>query len=151
MYFAIDIPVMALSLYEEPARDLRDSQAFGEQLLINPGAKLQVTELNHASPLFKISDNANAGADPESVHFTNLSAVDGQIFRSSWTRLQGTELVFNDDGEVVATLDEHLVADNNVKVKPKTETLRAVPEKETGDMRTGFLRQALAAAKSKAG
>lgn len=145
----VDVPVVAPSFYDELARD--EDDALTEQMLINPNAKLQVTELDHATPLFKISDNASAAADPESVAFSNLSAVDGQIYRTAWSRLLGTELIFDDYGELVGTVREHLVADSLVKVKSKPDAKDAVePEPlEEADSRTAFLKRALAAARAK--
>lgn len=141
------MPVVAPAFYDEPAREGRNSQDTGltDQLLINPNAKLQMTELHHEHPLFKISDNANASADPESVFFSNLSAIDGHIYRTSWRKLLGTEMVFDDHGNLVGTVREHLVAES--AVKPKSgEDAAGQEEPQEGDTRSAFLKRALAAA-----
>lgn len=127
---------------------------LGEQLIINPGAKLQLTELDHESPLFKISDNANATADPNSRLFSNLSAIDGQIYKTSWARLLGTELIVDDYGEVVGTVREHLMTEGTVKPLPGqgVSVDMDVEDKDTVQMinsKSPFFRTALAAAQQK--
>lgn len=156
LYFAIDVPVVAPSFYDELSRDSgkgREGSALLQQLLINPNAKLQLTELDHETPLFKISDNANVAADPESMLFSNLSAIDGQIYKTSWTRLLGTELVFDEYGDLVGTVREHLVTDPSVKVKPKLENAVDADKDTTpldaSDTKTSFFKKAVAAAKLK--
>ncbi|KAM9899938.1 hypothetical protein OXX79_005433 [Metschnikowia pulcherrima] len=156
LYFAIDVPVVAPSFYDESSRDSgkgREGSALSQQLLINPNAKLQLTELDHETPLFKISDNANVAADPESMLFSNLSAIDGQIYKTSWTRLLGTELVFDEYGDLVGTVREHLVTDPSVKVKPKLENAvdadKDTTPPDASDTKTSFFKKAVAAAKSK--
>lgn len=153
----MDIPIVAPSYYDDLTREAAKENGapeLSEQLLINPGAKFQITKLDHDTPLFKISDNANAAADPESIAFSNLSAIDGQIYQTSWSRLLGTELIFDDYGEVVGTVREHLVSDPTVSVKPKQndekeDAMDIDSETEETDTRTAFLRRAIAAAKAK--
>ncbi|GEQ66568.1 hypothetical protein JCM33374_g231 [Metschnikowia sp. JCM 33374] len=145
------------SLYDESYRDdgkNGNDSGLAQQLLINPNAKLQLTELDHETPLFKISDNANVAADPESVLFSNLSAIDGQIYKTSWNKLLGTELIFDEYGELIGTVREHLVTDPSVKIKSKPVDSNVDEEMETNssevtDLKTAFLKKAIAAAKSK--
>lgn len=152
----MDIPIVAPSYYDDLAREREDeTTGLSEQLLINPGAKFQITKLDHATPLFKLSDNSNAAADPESISFSNLSAIDGQIYQTSWSKLLGTELIFDDYGELVGTVREHLVSDPLVKVKPrpkdeKDDLMDLEEDTEEADTRTAFLKKAIAAAKAKA-
>lgn len=88
-------------------------------MVINPNAKFQITKLDHETPLFSISDNASMNADPESATFSNLSAIDGQIYQTSWSKIIGTELIFDDYGNLIGTVRERLVADTSVSVKQK--------------------------------
>lgn len=153
----IDIPIVSSTYYDETRDTPKNGEALlGEQLIINPGAKLQLTELDHESPLFKISDNANATADPNSRIFSNLSAIDGQIYKTSWARLLGTELIVDDYGEVVGTVREHLVTEGTVKSLPSggAPVEMDVDDKDTAQMinsRSPFFRTALAAAQRKQG
>lgn len=149
----MDVPIVALSFYDELARD---DSSLTEQMLINPNAKFQLTELDHPTPLFKISNNSSAAADPESISFSNLSAVDGQIYKTEWSKLLGTELIFDDYGELVGTVREHLVANLSVKVKSKPTDIKedgdnGETENATAevDSRTAFLKRAIATARKK--
>lgn len=155
----MDIPIVAPSYYDELSRDgvkdENETTSFSEQLLINPNAKFQITRLDEENPLFKVSNNANASADPESLSFSNLSAIDGQIHQTNWTRLLGTELIFDENGEFVGTVREHLVTDPAVKVKLKqqgtaTEDLMDTDsENEEADTKTAFFKKALSTARAK--
>lgn len=124
---------------------------LSKQLIINPGAKLQITELDNDTPLFKISDNANATADPNSRLFSNLSAIDGQIYKTKWTRLLGTEVIVDDYGELVGTVSEHLVSDSIVKPVSVNRTDKSDPgvTGDEGDSKTPFLRKAISLAANK--
>lgn len=117
---------------------------MSEQLIINPGAKLQITELDNDTPLYKISDNANATADPNSRLFSNLSAIDGQIYKTKWTRLLGTEVIVDDYGELVGTVREHLLSESVVKpISVSSEKAESSTTVEEGDSKTPFLRKAI--------
>lgn len=152
LYFAIDVPVVAPSFYDEPLRENAKDAELAQQLLINPTAKLQLTELDHETPLFKISDNSNPAADPQSLLYSNLSAIDGQIFKTSWNRLLGTELIFDEYGEFLGTVREHLVTDPSIKVKtkPSSDVVETQPDSaESSDLKTAFWKRAVAVAKAK--
>lgn len=158
VYLTVDIPIMAPSYYEEVNRDgvkdENETASFSEQFLINPNAKFQITGLDDEHPLFKVSNNANLAADPESLSFSNLSAIDGQIHQTNWSRLLGTELIFDENGLLVGSVRERLIADPSVKVKPKhQQSMDDTTETVTGeesDFRTAFLKKAIAAARAKA-
>lgn len=151
----MDVPIVAPTYYDELVQESREASGMSEQLLINPSAKFQITRLDEANPLFKISDNANAAADPESIAFSNLSAIDGQIYQTNWSRLLGTELIFDENGELVGTVREHLVADPSVKIKQKPQGttsedgMELDSNEEEIDTKTAFLRKAIANAKAK--
>lgn len=155
VYVAVDVPIVAPSYYDESG----DSRDIGELLFINPNAKFQLAGVEEERPLFKISENMVAGADSESASFSNSNAIDGQIYQARWKKLLGTELVFDDDGAVIGTVREHLVAEpsNKARKKPsasasdKSDAMDVDSEAgEKADMRTSFLKTAVAAARSKA-
>ncbi|PVH14896.1 uncharacterized protein CXQ87_005172 [Candidozyma duobushaemuli] len=155
VYVAVDVPIVAPSYYDESG----DSRDIGESLFINPNAKFQLAGVEEERPLFKISENMVAGADSESASFSNSNAIDGQIYQARWRKLLGTELVFDDDGAVIGTVREHLVAEpsNKARKKPsasagdKSDAMDVDSEAgEKADMRTTFLKTAVAAARSKA-
>lgn len=153
----MDIPIVAPSYYDEVRDGPKDNEtaSFSEQLLINPNAKFQITRLDEDHPLFKVSNNANASADPESLSFSNLSAIDGQIHQTNWSKLLGTELIFDENGELVGTVREHLVSDPTVKVKAKAQKAANDDAMDTdsdspeADTKTAFFKKALSTAKAK--
>lgn len=166
MFLTVDIPIVAPSYYDEVARDQEKTEnlAFSEQLLINPNARFQITRLDEETPLFKVSNNANVAADPESLSFSNLSAIDGQIHQTKWSRLLGTDLIFDENGQYVGPVREHLVTERGVSVKQrsdKTEKDTDSDEKNDEDVKnddvksddidttTAFFKKALAAARAK--
>lgn len=145
--------MVAPAYYEDQAREEEDG--YGETLLINGNAKFQITSLDEDTPLFKISDNATVAADPETANFSNLSAIDGQIFQTKWRKLLGTELVFDDHGELVGTVREHLEYDPSVRIKPAPSndehaSVEGEETLDTTDTRTAFLKKAIALARAKA-
>lgn len=156
MYVAVDVPIVAPSYYD----DSGDSRELSEQLFINPNAKFQLTGIEEDRPLFKISDNLVAGADAESASFSNLNAIDGQIYQAHWKKLLGTELIFDDEGAVIGTVREHLVAEPSNKARKKPSNsggdkgdamdVDSDSEREKVDTRTAFLKSAIATARSKA-
>ncbi|OVF04681.1 putative transcription factor TFIIIC subunit [Clavispora lusitaniae] len=152
-FLTVDVPIVAPTYYDESVQENHENNNIAEQLLINPNAKFQITRLDEANPLFKISDNANAAADPESIAFSNLSAIDGQIYQTNWSKLLGTELIFDENGELVGTVREHLVADPSVKIKPKSKDLNDEDmdseSNEESDSKTAFLKKAIAIARAK--
>lgn len=145
--------MVAPAYYEDHARE--DDDGYGEMLLINANAKFQITSLDEATPLFKISENATVAADPETANFSNLSAIDGQIFQTKWRKLLGTEMVFDDHGDLVGTVREHLEYDPSIRIKPapgddEQASAEAEEELDATDSKTAFLKKAIALARAKA-
>ncbi|QEL62570.1 hypothetical protein SBP28_004452 [Candidozyma auris] len=157
VYVAVDVPIVASSYYDESTRD--DSRELSQQLLINPNAKFQITGIEQENPFFKISENSVAGLDTESASFSNSNAIDGQIYQASWKKLLGTELIFDDFGELVGTVREHLVAEPSNKAKKTSSDKNRVDKEDAmdvdsenegrADLRTPFLKSAIAAARAK--
>lgn len=148
MYVTVDVPVVAPHYYDDARDESPDHPA-----LINPNAKFQITSLEDPNPLFRISDNTSP-ADRERALFNNLAAIDNHIFSTRWAKLVGTEMVFDDYGEHVASVKEHLVADPLVRVREKPDKDEkldkdAMDVDEEADSKTAFLRRALAAARAK--
>lgn len=152
LHFTIDIPITSSSYYEE-TRDLlknNDGSLLSEKLIINPGAKFQITELDHDTPLYKFSDNAPVSNDPNSHMISNLRAIDGQIYKTSWARLLGTELIVDDYGELIGTVREHLLTNSASRIIPESADDEIdFSILEDLDAKTTFFKRALAAAKKK--
>lgn len=124
-----------------------------KQNYIKSSSHLQVTDLNNQNPMIKLS-NSNVNTDNDSIN--NVSVIDGNIYQTNWSKLVGTDLVFDDYGELIGSVREHLKCDENVKVTSKNEK-----EKKDTDMadddsdvkvkdeQTSFLLKAIKASKKK--
>lgn len=124
-----------------------------KQNYIKSSSHLQVTDLNNKTPLIKLS-NSNVNTDNDSIN--NLSVIDGNIYQTNWTKLVGTELVFDDYGELIGSVREHLKCDENIKVtskneKDKKDTDIADDDSDVKvkDEQTSFLLKAIKSAKRK--
>lgn len=139
---------MAPSYFDESSRDRDDLH----HRLVNANAKLHLSRLDEDHPLFKLSDNTTQPLDAESASFSNANAIDNQIFLANWARLLGCDLVFDDYGELMACVQDHLIADPLVKVRARPQTQANDDMDIDGpdpDMKTAFLKRAIATAKSK--
>lgn len=124
-----------------------------KQNYIKSSSHLQITDLNNKTPLIKLS-NSNVNTDNDSIN--NLSVIDGNIYQTNWTKLVGTELVFDDYGELIGSVREHLKCDENIKVTSKnekdkkdTEMADDDGEVKVKDEQTSFLLKAIKSAKKK--
>ncbi|EGW29960.1 uncharacterized protein SPAPADRAFT_52811 [Spathaspora passalidarum NRRL Y-27907] len=104
--------------------------------MIKPHANFQYTDLSQPNPFVKLSNNSTGNAldsvgGEELLNSMNL--IDGKIFESSWKSLVGTELIFDDYGELIGRVKEHLVCNENVKLVPKREEIKKEPRKKKPD------------------
>ena len=113
--------------------------------ILKPSARLQMTSLSDESPLIKISNNTSnaantsntstardhsatttTAASPEgrkhksSKKHTNSiidasALINGRIFETNWHELTGSELIFDDYGELIGQVKEHLTCNDKVK------------------------------------
>ena len=116
--------------------------------ILKPSARLQMTSLGDESPLIKISNNTSnaantsntstardhsatttTAASPEgrkhksSKKHTNSiidasALINGRIFETNWHELTGSELIFDDYGELIGQVKEHLTCNDKVKFTP---------------------------------
>lgn len=87
--------------------------------------------------------------------------IDGKIFQTDWNQLQGTELIFDENGQFIGKVKEHLTCNNNTKFTLKkaeeVEQLRTVDdssmdidqESQGQPNRSQFLKRAIIAARAK--
>lgn len=124
--------------------------------MIQPSSLFQITDIDHETPLMKLSNN-NLNPDSNATSMNNLAVVDGKIFQTKWLKLVGTDLIFDDYGEIVGSVREHLSCESHIKIKPKKD---AAKEEESdddtdsedtkkGETRTAFFKKALRAAKKR--
>lgn len=143
------------------SQNFEDSNNFESTIskinLIRPSSQFQITDINNESPLVKIS-NRNLTLTAESNTndiVNNLGVIDGKIFETNWKRLVGTDLIFDDYGEFIGKVQEHLTCNESTKILPKeNEKASAVEELEpsTRDIKeekTTFLKKAINYAKLK--
>lgn len=72
-------------------------------------------------PLAKLSNNSAAHTigSETSGQSLNVLAIDGKVYATQWKPLVGTELIFDDYGDHIATVREHLTCLDNLKVTSK--------------------------------
>lgn len=138
----VDIPWqdgLRLADDDEPQAN---QQALSKDYMISPGSQFQITNLDHANPLVKLSSNDEGGG------LTNLSLIDGNILQTKWAKLIGTDLIFDDYGEHIGTVREHLVCQlSKVQPKEKEEDFEELKREKGEEAQTLFYRKAMAAAK----
>ncbi|KAI3406456.2 TFC7 [Candida oxycetoniae] len=99
--------------------------------IVKSSAQLQFTNLSQETPLIKISNNSIYSMDPKSTnvgssshnapnnHIVDASdVIDGRIYETRWQEYVGSELIFDDYGELVGKVKEHLTCKENVKFVP---------------------------------
>lgn len=131
--------------------------------IIKPAAQFQITELNNDNPLIKLSNNSTAPGVQDTNNgndaINSINVIDGKIYETSWKKLVGTDLIFDDYGELIGKVTEHLTVNENVKIvlKDSSKTKEDSDEEEevdaNGDLKTAgqsaFLKHAIKLAKKK--
>lgn len=135
----MDIP--ALGSIKTQAEDTKD--ATGVDNIIGPAAQFQISQLNVDNPLLKLTSNE--------TNVSRLAAIDGKILQTQWRKLVGTDLIFDDYGELIGQVSEHLQVDESVKVvKKENDELvdddEKLPKSKAHDNATSFLKRAMKAA-----
>lgn len=131
--------------------------------VIKPSAQFQISELGGATPFIKISNNnmTSGGhelSDNESLN--NINIVDGKIYETRWKSLVGTDLIFDDYGELVGKVKQHLSCSENIKIEPKESKVKeedldedmadSDEQSKVQDFQSAFLKKAIKIAKKKA-
>ncbi|RCK65702.1 Transcription factor tau subunit [Candida viswanathii] len=171
-YVTIDLPPSNIKGDNDEDTLLRPGQApKSKNTVIKPSAQLQFTDLKEDHPLIKISNNvsqktATHGTQSRSRVIDNSLLIDRRIFETNWNRLQGTELVFDENGKFIGSIKEHLICNKNTSFVLK-EQGEAVDAEELGDiddenvnqhalqpeqvqqLRTQFLKKAILKARKK--
>lgn len=136
--------------------------------LIKSSAQFQITDLNHDNPMVKLSNNSgtsgasSSGAAANGESINNMNVIDGKIYETSWKKLVGTDLVFDDYGELIGKVKEHLTCNEllrlQAKENPQAEeeeeeepSKTVTPEGEEVNDQSAFLKKALKAARRKEG
>lgn len=112
--------------------------------VIGPAAQFQISELADEKPLLRLMAN-----EPP---VGRMAAVDGKILQTQWQRLVGTDLIFDDTGELVGQVRDHLQVNDRIKVvrQDKEEADDDDDKANKGqDNATSFLKRAMKAAGKK--
>lgn len=80
---------------------------------IKPLLEFQITAVGEELPLIKLSNNGDIS------NLLSTVGDGGNIYAGQWNKLVGTDLVFDDYGEVVGVVREHIKCDENFVLKPK--------------------------------
>lgn len=122
--------------------------------LINPGSEFQITNLDDPHPLMQLSNNMGIGADADSA-ISNASLIDGKIFSMNWAKLVGTDLVFDDYGELIGKVKDHLICDTSIDIANnevvEEEEVPKMKREKGAEVTTLFFKKALQAAIQKHG
>lgn len=118
------------------------------QHYIPTSSHLQITDLNDSHPLLKLTN------DKVNVEGESISLIDGKVYQTDWLKLVGTEMVFDEYGQLIGCVREHLRCNENVKITAKkddsTESMEVPDNDATSsakDERTAFFKKAVNAAK----
>lgn len=112
--------------------------------MLKPSSQFQISDINDDHPLIKVSNNESK-AELNKKRDVQTS-FEGRIFQTEWKQLVGSELIFDDYGELVGKVSEHLVTQENVTIAPiKKEDANGADEKPEGT----FLKKAKALARQK--
>lgn len=136
----IDIPNIGKNFEES-------TEAGTKVHYIRPGSQFQMTDLIHPNPLIKLTNNSSATNEQNDVNSINV--IDGKIYQTSWKSLVGTDLIFDEYGELIGKVKEHLVTNENVKLENKDageeeeETEDSRGDSARNDSRTPFLKKAI--------
>ncbi|CAK9442188.1 uncharacterized protein LODBEIA_P59310 [Lodderomyces beijingensis] len=132
--------------------------------IIKSSAQLQFTDLSGASPLVKISNNSAVGSATETStngtlnHVMDASElINNRIFETKWHELVGSELIFDDYGELIGQVKEHLTCNPKSKFvslkppEPKVKEEKDAEEEGTNRRRkqSAFLKRAIRIAKAR--
>lgn len=128
--------------------------------LIKSLAHFQITDLNHDNPMLKLSNNSvtagNSSETGESIN--NMNVIDGKIYETQWKTLVGTDLIYDDYGELIGKVNEHLTCNELVRLQPKETEKDEEDDEETPEIAEGddenneqsnFLKKAIKIAKKK--
>jgi transcription factor C subunit 7 len=138
-YVTVDIPNIG--------KNFEESSESGTKVhYINPSAQFQITELSNKSPLIKLSNSSTVTTQND---INNINVIDGKIYQTSWNKLVGTDLIFDEYGELIGKVNEHLTVDENVKFEAKEDEEDEDNEDSKGDSQTTFLKKALKVAGAK--
>lgn len=128
----VEVPNFGRRFHEEAD----DDQGLGKSHLIKPLSYFQITELNHATPLFKILNNytrpLGKSLDLSKGVDVALKIIDGKIYSTEWTELVGTDMIFDDEGELLAISRDHLQVDEQISL----EVVKERPEAENDERPT---------------
>lgn len=83
--------------------------------VIKPTSEFQVAGLDNKHPLIKLSNNAD-------INNSSSSSVEGKIYQGKWQSVVGTDMVFNDSGELIGVVREHIHCDDNNVLIAKENT-----------------------------
>lgn len=129
-----------------------DDQPQTRPASIKPTTHFQISDLSARLPLAKLSNNngVHVVGSESNAKSLNMNPLDGKVFATTWRPLVGTELLFDDYGDHVGTITEHLAYAEHIKVNqkeepkpPKAETDKDAEEEPSKETQNQFMRKAL--------
>lgn len=82
---------------------------------IKPSSKFQITNIMEPNPLVKLS---NKEVNDDNT-ITDLITTNDQVYKTKWSKLIGNDLIFNENGDLISKVSEHLSWCSNVQFVEK--------------------------------
>lgn len=139
----IDLPNHTRYKNSENSKDefQQKSQDIGDNIL-NPFTQLQISDLNNEKPLIKISNIQSLNDEDNSENYydsvNNINLFVGNIIETDWKKLVGTNILFDNSGEIIAKVTEHLVYNDNVKFISKKDNSNTFKEDNSSNINFDF-------------
>lgn len=107
--------------------------------MIRPSSTLQISNIIDDAPLMRLMNKDFE----DTVEVSNMSFANEQVNQLKWSKLIGNDLVFDEHGNLVANVKEHLSWDHNTKFSEiKSQDHEKVKSEAVGmDNKTHFYRQ----------
>lgn len=145
-YITIDIPNIGKNF--EEISSVRSHSHY-----IRPSSQFQMTDLIHPNPLIKLTNNNiaahNQDGDINSNDGSSINVIDGKIYQTEWKKLVGTDLIFDEYGELIGKVNEHLVVNENVLFEGEDMEDEEEPEVSAHNLKSAFLNKAIKLASAK--
>ncbi|CAI5760422.1 unnamed protein product [Candida verbasci] len=147
-YITVDIPNYN-NKYDDDDHNGKNQPKI-KRNVIKPSANFQFTDLKESHPLIKLSNNRDTQQDviEEKLSTKRKSKIvqpsdiiDGRIYETSWNKIVGTELIFDEYGELIGKVEEHIVADPTITFKNKSANDINVDNNDEVTNKNGDFRQ----------
>ncbi|KAI5949540.1 TFC7 [Candida jiufengensis] len=140
-YVTLDLPNNIKKIEEDEGvnKNSRYKKLQRHFNILKPSAKLQISDITAEHPLIKISNNKSIN-EPDLISKTNKignssnnnhhnlidysALLNEKIMETKWNKLIGSELLFDEYGELIGQVKEHLTCVNKVIFEKRKEVVK---------------------------